>query len=811
MSSALAIAAVVMLPSTAAAAGPISFSTPANHTVGITPYSVATADFDADGALDLVVPNRNSNTVSVLLGDGAGDFAEADSFAAGEGSVEVAIEDFNGDARPDLAVTDFEENAVSVLLGDGAGGFGPPTSFPAGEGALAVAADDFNGDDHPDLAVANFLSDDVSILLGDGAGAFAAPANIAVGGRPQSVAAGRFNGDAIPDLAVANSRDNDVSILLGDGTGGFVAVGDHAVGTTPMSLATGEFDNDPAGGTDLAVANFGSNNVSVLLGDGDGGFGAATTHATGGEPPWVAVADLDADGHDDITVPNSTDANVSVLLGEGAGSFEPQATFNVGLLPYGVAAGAFDGDPRLDLAVANIGTDNLSVLLQGAPDRRPSTTISSGPANGSVTADDDPSFAFTGAPPENTDHFECKLDDADFAACISPRAYTDLAEGSHTFSVRACNALGDCDGTPAARSWTIDRTAPQTQIDSGPAAGSTSADDDPSFGFSGSPGADVARFECKLDGADFANCAAPRAYSDLASGSHTFSVRACDTAGNCDSTAASRTWTVDTVAPETQLDGGPAAGSVTQDDDPRFQFSGSPVGDVHHFQCRIVPLAFGSCTSPLDLVDVAEGARTFEVRACDAVGNCDATPAARMWTIDRTPPDTLIAAGPAHNSTTNVTSPSFTFSGTPGDADRFECALDLAPFSTCTSPRAYSGLAQGTHTFAVRACDVAGNCDGSAAARAWTIDTTAPVTTIVSGPKRKLKITVSSTNVTFGFESDDPGAGFECGLDAKQFAACASPKRYRVKPGAHTFQVRAIDAAGNVGAAVGYAFKVIRK
>src|SRR5262249_26119387 len=134
----------------------------------------------------------------------------------------------------------------------------------------SVAVGDFNGDGKLDLAVANSGSGNVTILLGDGKGAFPTNATVGAGNGPISVAVGDFNGDGKPDLAVANYDDNDVTILLGDGAGGFSPAPGSPVGaeTNPRSVAVGDFNRD--GKPDLAVANEGSDNVTILLGNGLG-------------------------------------------------------------------------------------------------------------------------------------------------------------------------------------------------------------------------------------------------------------------------------------------------------------------------------------------------------------------------------------------------------------------------------------------------------------------------------------------------------------------------------------------------------------
>jgi len=205
------------------------------------------------------------------LGDGMGGFTQpaGSPVGVGAGPFSVAVSDFNLDGKPDLATANQNSNTVTILLGDGMGGFTQPAGSPVGVGALplSVAVGDFNLDGQPDLAVANAGSDNVTILLGDGMGGFtqAAGSPVGVGALPLSVAVGDFNLDGKPDLAVANTSSNNVTILLGDGAGSFTQPAGSPVtaGDTPRSVAVGDFNLD--GKPDLATANTGSNNVTILL------------------------------------------------------------------------------------------------------------------------------------------------------------------------------------------------------------------------------------------------------------------------------------------------------------------------------------------------------------------------------------------------------------------------------------------------------------------------------------------------------------------------------------------------------------------
>ncbi|MBE9041368.1 VCBS repeat-containing protein, partial [Oscillatoriales cyanobacterium LEGE 11467] len=337
--------------------------------VGNSPISVKVGDFNGDGLSDLVVGNRDANTLSILLGDGMGGFGTQTTFDTQRAPNAIAIGDFNGDGRQDVAATNRFSNSVSVFLGDGTGGLSTQTTFAVGIEPNAIALGDFNSDRRQDLAVTNLTSNTVSVLLGDGTGGFGPQTTFALGTAPSGIVVGDFNSDGRQDLAATNLDTNTVSVLLGNGTGGFSPQTTFAAGAAPRSIAIGDFNGD--GRQDLAAANRNGNNVSILLGDGTGGFSPQTIFPTGAVPRFVTVGDFNGDGLQDLTTANRDGRSVSVLLGDGNGGFDEPSTFTAGLNPHSVAVGDFNGDRRQDLAAANRGSNSVSVLL-GVP---PSETI----------------------------------------------------------------------------------------------------------------------------------------------------------------------------------------------------------------------------------------------------------------------------------------------------------------------------------------------------------------------------------------------------------------------------------------------------
>jgi hypothetical protein len=251
--------------------------------------------------------------------------------------------------------------------------FGPPLFYPAsvGEtGGNAVAVGDFNNDGKLDLAVTSPLST-LGVLLGNGDGTFrTAPSP---GQFPSSsLVVGDFNGDGKLDLVTANTYNNSVSVLLGNGDGTFQTARNFAAGAQGFPVAVGDFDGRHyANGLpilDLVTANFYSNTVSVLLGNGDGTFQTARNFAVASGPSFVAIGDLNGDGKADLVVSQFGDfygnnAGVSVLLGNGDGTFQPAQVFAAGIPSLAVVVADFNGDGKPDLALANGYGGGVHVLL----------------------------------------------------------------------------------------------------------------------------------------------------------------------------------------------------------------------------------------------------------------------------------------------------------------------------------------------------------------------------------------------------------------------------------------------------------------
>ena len=226
--------------------------------------------------------------------------------------------------------------------------------FRAGANPARVAVADLNGDGRPDLVVSNYAGSSVSVFLGVSPGLFGPRRDYATNGIPIGLAIADLNGDGRPDLVVAAL--GGVSILLGDGTGGFLPFTRIMPGLGAFSAAVGDLNGD--GFPDIVVgvdANPNPGEIGVVLGDGHGGFGPVRLFADGDgeQTESVALGDINGDGFLNVAVTNISASGVAVMLGDGAGGFGPAVGIPSEDNSFSVALTDLDNDGILDYAVAS--------------------------------------------------------------------------------------------------------------------------------------------------------------------------------------------------------------------------------------------------------------------------------------------------------------------------------------------------------------------------------------------------------------------------------------------------------------------------
>lgn len=317
-----------------------SFDPKVDFATGTYPRSVSIGDLDGDGKPDLVVANYNSNNVSILRNTAiegsitTSSFAAKVDFTTGANPCSVAIGDLDGDGKPDLAIANFSSNNVSVLRNISMGIItatsftGTRVDFATGGNPYSVALGDLDGDGKADIVVANYTNDNVSVLRNNASPgsitniSFASKVDFGAGTNPCGVAIGDLDGDGKLDLAITNFNSNSVSVLRNIAISGsitstsFVPKIDYVTANNPIDLAIGDIDGD--GKADIVIANYNSNNISVLHNAFSGNITAASFDAkvnftTGAGSNSIAIGDLDGDGKVDIAVANRDDVSVSIL------------------------------------------------------------------------------------------------------------------------------------------------------------------------------------------------------------------------------------------------------------------------------------------------------------------------------------------------------------------------------------------------------------------------------------------------------------------------------------------------------------------
>ncbi len=383
--------------------------------------------------------------------------------------------------------------------------------------------------------------------------------------------------------------------------------------------------------------------IAPPLSDGPHTFEVRATNGTIDQSPAASSFTVDTVGPD-VEIESGPsgvidESSPSVTFSSG----DPNATFEckVDLDAYEpcsppLVLGPLGDGPHSFIVRSRDPAGNFSLTMAArefAIDTHPPTvSILAGPEAGATINDVTPTFDFDA---NEAVTFECRIDAAAPEPCGPPFTTAPLADGPHVFALTGTDLVGLTSSK--SREFTVDTTAPETKIASGPSGPINSRT--PTFAF----GADEpgAAFECRVDDGAFRACSSPDTTSGLLDGPHTFSVRALDEIGNADATPASRSFIVDTVAPDTAIDSGPS--SLGNDPTPTFGFGSSEPGST--YECSLNSAPFTPCGSPYTSVPLSDGSHTFDVRAIDRVSNTDPIPASEAFIVDTRAPSVRVRAG----------------------------------------------------------------------------------------------------------------------------------------------------------------------
>nr|WP_294804527.1 hypothetical protein [uncultured Nitrososphaera sp.] len=459
--------------------------------------------------------------------------------------------------------------------------------------------------------------------------------------------------------------------------------------------------------------------------------------------------------------------------------------------------------------------------------------------NGGSTTSTSITITFTGSDDVNIARFEAAVDSGSYQPVTSPFSVLNSSVGAHVVKIRAVDTSGNVDPTPAQFNWTVltppDTTPPDTALTSVndsagasiPEAGTTSSTS-AKFTFTGVDNVGIARFEGALDTAAFATITSPYTVTGLALGQHQMKIRAIDTSGNVDPSPVVFSWTVvtppDTTNPDTTIssvkDGTGATianNGSTASTSLAITFTGTDNLAVSRYEAALDTQPYVTVTSPFNITNLALGAHVVKIRAVDAAGNVDPTPAQFNWTVvlppDTTAPETTITslkdatgATIAPNGSTSSTSVTVTFTGSDDIAvARFEASLDTQAFVTVTSPFTVNNLTIGSHTLRVRAVDTSGNVDATPGSITWSVTDGVPPTLTVTSIKDGTGATLAagaqttSQSATFTFTGTDNVAvvGFQIAVDNNLFSPASSPYTVSAGQGPHTVRILSFDGAGN--------------
>ncbi len=352
------------------AAGDSGYAEPVDYDVGATPRAAALADLSGNGVLDIAIVNEDQSQVTLLFGDGAGGFDGSTliPLAGGAAPRDVIAADLNNDGVMDLAIATTQAETVTIIPGEGGGNFLEPFIVSVGHKPWSLCVADFSGNGVPDIITANPETNTLSLLEGTGAGYLSAQ-YLPCGNMPSLIRTADLNRDGQPDLVIGNAGSGDISTLLGLGGGAFSDERRFAFPYPAGRFVVADLNGNTL--PDIAVVLFNKtgddrqpvNRFAVAHGDGVGLFRTAVLYGSGWGALDIAAADMNGNGRQDLITADFSNNAVSVAYNRGNGLFESDMRY---LLAPGLGAAVladFTQNGRTDMAVSNRSTNTITVLV----------------------------------------------------------------------------------------------------------------------------------------------------------------------------------------------------------------------------------------------------------------------------------------------------------------------------------------------------------------------------------------------------------------------------------------------------------------